>query len=148
MPYFEEKRFLNFSAEQLYKLVLDVNNYPKFVPWCSKCKIISSEPNKIVADMDIKFGIFEDSYRSLITHKQTENGFTIEIEQLSGPFLTLDTKWSFVEKDNMSSILEFKIDFEFESNIANKIITPIFSQTTKTMIKAFEERARRIYGNN
>jgi coenzyme Q-binding protein COQ10 len=148
MPQFRDSRTLEYTARQIYDLVIDIEKYPEFVPWCSRCDIVSNQESEIVADLEVSFGPFKKSYISKITHGVLEDGYYIYIEKISGQFRKLDTKWEFRKQGVSSCIVDFKIEFEFESIIASSLISGFFETATKVMIEAFEDRARSIYGNN
>ncbi len=146
MHEFEDSKIMPYTAKELYDLVLDVEKYDAFVPWCSKCNIVDKSEGLITADLYVKSGFISQSYRSNITHGFKDNAYFINIAQLSGPFKYLDTKWSFKEIDKTQTQVRFTIDFEFESEIINKLIGGIFSSSSAKIMKAFEKRAKEIYG--
>lgn len=146
MRKFKDSKILGYTAKQLYELVLDVEQYDKFVPWCSKCEVISKSEGQITADLSVKSGFISKSYRSSIAHGSNLDGYFIEINQISGPFKYLDTKWYFKKMDDAKTKVDFAIDFEFESEIINMVIGGIFSNTSEKIIEAFEKRAKEIYG--
>lgn len=148
MPYFRDSRIVNYTAEQMYDLVMDIEKYPEFVPWCNNCTILSREENYIIAELEASFGIFRKSYLSKINHGLKDSNYYVHIEKISNQLKKLDTKWEFKKENELSSLVNFEIDFELESIIANNLISSIFHNTTKTIIEAFENRARRIYGHN
>ena len=45
MPTHSETRTLPYSARQMYDLVADVTQYPKFLPWCAATRVRSLEEN-------------------------------------------------------------------------------------------------------
>lgn len=143
---FKDSRTLNYTARQLYDLVLDVEQYNKFVPWCSKCVIISRSEHEIIADLSVKSGFITKTYRSQIKHGVENENYFIEINQLTGPFKHLYTKWLFEKKEKNSTYISFKIEFAFESELLNKLIGGIFEHASRSMIEAFEKRAKVIYG--
>lgn len=145
MPSFSETKILNYTARQLYDLVLDVKQYPKFVPWCEECKVLSIKEREIIAEVTAAFGPFKKSYTSLIKHGTYDENYFVKVEQLTGPFEFLDTEWVFEKHDKFSSKINFNISFEFESNLVNGLISGIFENATKEMIIAFEQRAKEIY---
>lgn len=160
MPRFSDTRRLNFTARQIYDLVIDVEKYHEFVPYCSKCNITGREENLIYADMEVSFGFYQKSYSSRIEYGVRERdsevmlnqvqdirsqGYFISITQVSGPFTKLNTDWTFVKDGKNACVVQFDIEFEFESGIANMLIGSVFDEATKIMINAFEERARSIY---
>ena len=67
MPSASIKKEISCSKENLIKMVLDIEKYPDFVPWCIKGKIyeIKDKGNKIeiIADLTIGKGFFNETYR-------------------------------------------------------------------------------------
>lgn len=143
---FNDSRILEYTAKQLYNLVLDVEKYNEFVPWCKKCKIISQNSEEIVADLYVKSGFISQNYRSSIKHDKLGDGYFIDVRQISGPFKYLHTSWNFKKVDKQSTEVNFIIEFEFASEIITALSGPVFNSTSHKMIGAFEKRAKEIYG--
>ncbi len=149
MPSHKEVKTLNYTPKQILDLVMDIENYPKFLPWCIGAKITKNiDKNNLEADLAIKFkGIFQ-KYSSHVTLTQTsKNSFEIKAIAIDGPFRNLINLWHIKEvKENKNSTnVDFFIDFEFSSKILNKMIGPFFEKATNKMIQAFEERALELY---
>ncbi|MDX2050709.1 MAG: type II toxin-antitoxin system RatA family toxin [Rickettsiaceae bacterium] len=148
MPKFLESKKLDYTAYELYSLVIDIEKYPEFVPWCTEATILSNSENTVIAELFIKFGFVSHSYKSKIMHDKTDEGYFVNITQEEGPFKYLNTRWQFKKDGNRSSIVDFEIELELDSQIHNLILEGFFPTATKIMINSFEERARRIYGTN
>ena len=62
MPAHSETRHLPYSAEQMYALVADVANYPKFLPWTAAARVRSvtemGDHAVMLADLVISFKVF------------------------------------------------------------------------------------------
>lgn len=84
MPNFTDTRRLNFTARQIYDLVIDVEKYHEFVPYCSKCNITGREKNLIYADMEVSFGFYQKSYSSRIEHGILESDSDVIPPTISG----------------------------------------------------------------
>ena len=146
MPKFSEKKILPHSAEKLYSLVMDIEKYPEFLPWCKSAKIIEIiSENNLRADLLINFKGFFERYRSDVKHGETVNGgYFIDVVAIEGPFKKLINQWKITDLKNGSCEIEFFIDFEFNSVILSKVIGVIFEKATHKMMSAFEERAKQI----
>ena len=46
MPSHQETRILPYSAEQLFDLVMDIEKYPEFLPWCLGARINARKKNE------------------------------------------------------------------------------------------------------
>ena len=134
----------------MFDLVMDVEKYPQFLPWCLAAKITKRFPAKefrdhLEADLAISFKGFTQKYSSDIRASKTiDNEFLISVAAIDGPFKSLVNSWQFKDISGGCEI-EFFIDFEFRSMILGKMIGMIFEKATSKMIDAFEKRAQEIY---
>jgi len=141
MPTHHEKRFLPQTADQLFDLVSDIEDYPKFLPWCVALRVTSNENDVIRADMVIGFKMIREKFTSKVTLTPKER---IDVEYLDGPFRYLENRWLFIEKEGGCEI-DFFIDFEFRSRLLQKIMEPLFHEAVRRMVRAFEKRAAERY---
>ena len=147
MPSHKEIKILPHSAKQMFDLVMDVESYPQFLPWCLAAKITNRfSDNHINADLVINFKGFSQKYSSDIrAGKINDDQLLINVVAIDGPFKSLVNSWQFQDlpssNDEASCRVEFFIDFEFKSIILGKIIGTIFEKATNKMIDAFEKRA-------
>tara|TARA_R110002072_G_scaffold126395_1_gene263224 strand:+ start:2916 stop:3344 length:429 start_codon:yes stop_codon:yes gene_type:complete len=141
MPTHHETRFLPHTADQLFDLVSDIEDYPNFLPWCVALRVTSHEDNVIKADMVVGFKMIREKFTSRVTLTPKER---IDVEYLDGPFRYLENRWLFVDKDGGCEI-DFFIDFEFRSRLLQKIMEPLFHEAVRRMVRAFEKRAAERY---
>ena len=141
MPTHHETRFLTQTAEQLFDLVSDVDDYPNFLPWCVALRVTSRDDNEIRADMVVGFKMLREKFTSRVTLTPKER---IDVEYLDGPFRYLENRWLFIDKDGGCEI-DFFIDFEFRSRLLRKIMEPLFHEAVRRMVRAFEKRATERY---
>lgn len=148
MPSHKEVKILNYPPEQILNLVLDIEKYPEFLPWCIGAKITKTiSSNELEADLAISFKGFFQKYSSNVTWKELElNSFEIRAVAIDGPFKNLVNIWHIKEipGEDGKALVDFFIDFEFKSMLLNKMITPLFTKATDKMIQAFEKRAKTI----
>lgn len=143
MPTHAEKRVLPYSKEQLFDLVIDVEKYPQFLPWCIGCRVRKREENLVVADMIIGFKVFRESFTSKVSHQRPDR---IDVAYTDGPFKYLNNHWIFNEMEDGSTEIDFFVDFEFRSRILQAAIGAVFGEAVKKMIAAFEARANQLHG--
>jgi len=147
MPSHKEIKILPRSAKQMFDLVMDVESYPKFLPWCLAAKITSRfSDNHLNADLVINFKGFSQKYSSDIRASKTiDNEFLISVVAIDGPFKSLVNSWQFKDLSSQntdaSCRVEFFIDFEFKSMILGKMIGIVFEKASNKTIDAFEKRA-------
>lgn len=144
MPAHSENRVLPFSASQMFDLVLDVAQYPQFLPWCVATRVKSKDAGdngQMVADMAVGFKMLQERYTSRITFERPGH---IHITDIGGPFKHLETDWVFVERADGCEV-NFNIDFAFSSKLLETVMGGVFTEAAHRMMQAFVTRAEAIY---
>ena len=143
MPQHRQTQRLPYTPEQMYDLVVDVEKYPDFLPWCVASRVKSQAETRMVADLMVGFKVFRERYTSNITMTPKTH---VLVEQSSGPFKHLKNSWAFKPADGDGVEIDFFIDFEFSSAMLQRAVQPVFSEATRRMVAAFEKRAAALYG--
>ena len=148
MPKASVTRLIECKKEQLIDLVLDIDKYPEFVPFCLGSQVYerNTDGNQtlIIADLTIGKGPFKDTYKSDVKFNQNTN--TIKVTNIGGPLRHLENNWKFIESDNGTEIL-FDIDFEIENKFLNLVMTKSFQYGLNKIADAFQKRANDLYQN-
>ena len=148
MPTHAEKRVMPYSADQMYALIADIESYPEFLPWCSGCRIRARQAEGrqevIDADLIISFKVFRERFGSRVILKPDDK--CIDVAYLDGPFKYLNNNWSFHPISDQSCEVDFFVDFEFKSRTLQAIIGMVFNEAMRRIVRAFEDRARTLYG--
>ena len=146
MPTASVKRLIECKKDQLIDLVLDIEKYPEFVPFCLGSHVYQRENNSnqilIVADLTIGKGPFRDTYKSDVKFNKDDS--SINVTNIGGPLRHLENNWKFIESDNGTEIL-FDIDFEIENKFLNLIMTKSFQYGLNKIADAFQKRAQDLY---
>ena len=140
------KKIIPCKKDQLIKMVLDIEKYPEFVPWCLSGKVHSrKESNDLIeikADLKVGKSIINETYTSLVLYYKEKD--KILVTNIDGPLTHLNNEWKFKEINN-STQLEFDIDFELKNNLLNAIMKRSFSFGLNKIADAFEKRALELY---
>lgn len=139
----KEKLLPNLPA-QVFDLILDVESYPEFVPWCESTTIISKTDQEIIAKMKVNYKGFTESYTSRVTTKKTDKNLLVEVKAINGPFKFLNNYWT-ITKENEGCKVDFQIDLEFKSFVLDKMMGLFFTNAADKMIEAFERRAKELF---
>ena len=146
MPKASVKRLIECKKEQLIDLVLDIEKYPAFVPFCIDAKIYEKKEKDnlllIVADLTIGKGPFKDTYKSDIKFNKKED--SIYVTNLDGPLNHLENKWCFKEKNNITEV-SFEVDFELKNEFLNIVMTKSFQFGLDKIADAFQKRAEDLF---
>ena len=149
MPQHNDSRVLPYTADQMYALVADIERYPEFLPWNTAARIRSRQPGPdgselVEADLVISFKVFRERFGSRVTLWPAQK--RIDTEYLDGPFKYLKSGWSFADLPHGSCKVDFFVDFEFRNAILGKVIGVVFGEAMSRIVRAFEDRARALYG--
>ena len=146
MPNASVKRLIECEKKKLIDLVLDIEKYPEFVPFCLDAHVY--EKNKkgdlilIIADLTIGKGPFKDTYKSDVRFNQKDS--SIKVTNIEGPLNYLTNTWHFDERDNGTEIF-FDIDFEIENKFLNIVMIKSFQFGLNKIADAFQKRAETLY---
>ena len=143
MAMVEKSLLIEHSAQQMFDLVDEVEDYPGFLPWCSQTRVDFRDASRTVATLHI-------NYRSVKSHFTTENEKEIplrmRIKLIDGPFRRLEGLWHFRPLAENACKIEFRLSYDFSSKMFEKVIGPVFSQIANTFVDAFVRRADEVYG--
>ena len=146
MPKASVKRSIECKKEQLIDLVLDIEKYPTFVPFCLDTKVYERNEQDdfllIIADLTIGKGPFKDTYKSDVKFNKKED--SIYVTNLDGPLKHLENKWQFKEENNFTEVL-FEVDFELKNHFLNIIMTKSFQFGLDKIADAFQKRAEELF---
>ena len=148
MPKASVKRLIECNKNQLIDLVLDIEKYPKFVPFCLDAHVYERNDKGdlilIIADLTIGKGPFKDTYKSDVKFNKKDN--TIKVTNIGGPLNYLKNSWYFNEHKNGTEIT-FDIDFEIENKFLNIVMTKSFQFGLDKIADAFQKRAEELFNN-
>ena len=140
------KKIIPCKKNQLIEMVLDIEKYPEFVPWCIEGKIYNKNEGKdlITFNGDLKVGksLLNETFSSQVSYYKEKD--KIIVTNLDGPLKHLKNEWIFKTVNNATQ-LEFFIDFELKNPFLNGIMKKSFELGLNKIAKSFEERAVDLY---
>ena len=132
------------SAEQMFKLVDRVEDYPLFLPWCGGSNVSELDDRTLHATVYIDYHHIKQQFT-------TENVRTppnqIDMTLQDGPFKQLEGHWRFIPLSDSACKIEFRLHYEFSSKLLEKLIGPVFHYIANSFVDAFIHRADKIYIN-
>ena len=148
MPFASIKKRIPCSKKNLIEMVLDIEKYPEFVPWCLMSKIHEKTDRgdtiEIKADLTIGKSFFKDTYKSLVIYNKSKD--SIHVTNIDGPLKHLENKWFFRQVEDSSEV-EFHVDFELKNNILNMLMVKSFDIGLKKIADSFENRAIKLFNS-
>ena len=146
MPKASVKRSIECEKKQLIDLVLDVDKYPLFVPFCLDSKVHEKKEQGdlilMIADLTIGKGPLKDTYKSDVKYYKKDD--TIFVTNLDGPLKHLENRWHFKQL-NKTTEVSFEVDFELKNDFLNIIMTKSFQFGLDKIADAFQKRAEDLF---
>ncbi|HNN08912.1 MAG TPA: type II toxin-antitoxin system RatA family toxin [Azospira sp.] len=143
MAQVEKSVLIEHSAQQMFDLVDRVEDYPQFLPWCSRTELKYRDAHKTAATLYINYLSVKSHFT---TENQKETPFLMNIRLVDGPFRRLEGVWRFRPLAENACKIEFQLAYEFSSRMFEKVIGPVFSNIANTFVDAFVKRAAQVYG--
>ncbi|KAH6914942.1 dehydrase and lipid transport-domain-containing protein [Coprinopsis sp. MPI-PUGE-AT-0042] len=153
---YNDSKILPYTPKQMYDVVSDVSSYPKFVPFCTSSRILTTSPKAnsqgqqvLDAELTVGFLSFKESYVSTVTcvpHQTVE-----AVATSSTPlFKALSTTWSFQPQQTRtnatpSTLVSLDLVYDFANPLHAAVSSQFFGQVSQLMIKAFEDRCYEVY---
>ena len=145
MPIKKVVKKFDFPKNELINLILDINNYKDFLPWC-KNSIVTDDREEntkriIFADLEIGYKQIADTYTSEVIFDR-ENSQII-VKPVSGPIKKLTNIWQFKEITKKSCEVNFYIEIELNNFILNTVFEKFFDAGFEKIFTSFENQAKK-----
>jgi len=143
MALVEKSVLIERTPAQMFILVDRVEDYPQFLPWCGGVELHERTAARTAATLRI-------SYRGLKSQFSTENlkeePLLMDIRLTDGPFTHMDGHWRFTPLGDTACKVEFRLHYEFSSQLLEKALGPVFNHIAETFVESFVKRAQKVYG--
>lgn len=162
MKHVKKSVLLWYSAREMYALVVDVESYPKFLPWCDSSAILERHPadaergvpERVTARVGLHFAGVRQSFT---TRNEQSEGEFVRLKLVDGPFSALDGSWVFkpLRQDDaappkpdepVACRIEFDLAYAFSNRAFEAVLSPVFDRVANTFVDSFVKRAAQVYG--
>jgi coenzyme Q-binding protein COQ10 len=148
MHVYETKHPVAHSAGDMFRLVADVERYPKFLPLCEELKLKRRErrddKDVLIATMVVGYKFIRESFTTEVILDAEAR--TIVVHYLDGPFSFLENRWSFRPLTPKTCEVDFYIAYSFRSRLLERLMGVLFDKAVRKYTDAFEARADAVYG--
>ena len=144
MALVEKSVLLPYSAEQMFALVDNVEDYPLYMPWCGGASVEQLGQDTVHATIHINYHQIKHSFT---TQNVRQPPHHINIILQDGPFKHLDGDWHFTALSPSACKIEFKLHYEFSSKLLEKMVGPVFHHVANSFVDAFTLHAEKVYAN-
>ncbi|HEY2560378.1 MAG TPA: type II toxin-antitoxin system RatA family toxin [Caldimonas sp.] len=141
-----------YSPHEIYRLVVDIERYPEFLPWCERVDIIGRDERTVTARLFLGYAGLRHAFT---THNALVPDESVTIGLIDGPFSLLDGHWRFVplplasapsDAAEAACKIEFEMRYAFSNSVLEAAISPVFDRIANTFVDSFVKRAEQVYG--
>ena len=137
-----------YSAAEMYELVTDVEHYPRFLPWCDRAEVLERHEGGITARLGLAYAGVRHSFTTRNDH---EDGRSVIVSLVDGPFSVLNGNWQFKTLgnpavDRPACKVELDLSYGFASHALERVVSPVFDRVANTLVDSFVKRAEQVYG--
>ena len=121
----KQEIIIHHRARDLYKIVLDIEKYSEYIPWCKKIIIKTKSKNEMLADMIVSYRYFLP--QTFTSHVMFDsNKLLINTNYIKGPLKDLSTEWLFKQLEVKKTKIIFNVRFEFQRLLHQKLAELFF----------------------
>ncbi|WFW29569.1 MAG: type II toxin-antitoxin system RatA family toxin [Wolbachia endosymbiont of Menacanthus eurysternus] len=143
---YKKQSTLSCPLDKIFQIVIDIEKYPDFLPWCKAVHIKKKVDDQIIVDLVITFYNFKKKYTSNITFLPPNkiNECWIKVTSTNGIFKYLYNEWKFIPMNKNTTVVKFYIEFKFKSNSLSTILSLVYKYVQNRIIDAFEKRIKKL----
>lgn len=143
MKHVHKTVLLWYSPREMYDLVVNVADYPKFLPWCERGEVIEQREGGMTAKIHLSIAGVRQAFTTRNDHVEAE---AVRMALVDGPFSVLDGGWRFLALGAQACKVEFDLRYAFSSRALELVVSPVFDRIANTFVDAFVKRAEQVYG--
>ena len=151
MKHVKKSVLLWYTPHEIYQLVVDVEKYPEFLPWCERVEVLSRDEQGPTARLHLAYSGIRHAFTTRNVQVPDES---VHIKLVDGPFSLLDGMWLFValplpsapQSAETACKIEFELRYEFSNAILEAAISPVFDRIANTFVDSFVRRAEQVHG--
>lgn len=132
-----------YSQREMFELVNTIEDYPRFLPWCSRSKVISRSDTEVVAELEINWKGMSKSFTTrnvLVPYER------MEMHLVEGPLKHMEGIWQFQPLNNKACKVILDLEFEFAGGFIDRFFQPVFQHIANSLVEAFCKQAVELYG--
>jgi ribosome-associated toxin RatA of RatAB toxin-antitoxin module len=145
-----------YTPREMYDLVVGIEDYPRFLPWCDRAEILERRPDGMTARLSLVWGGLRHAFT---TRNQHRLGERVDVALVDGPFSVLEGSWQFLALGRTASStslddavleracrIEFDLRYVIASGPLEAVVSPVFDRVADTLVDCFVRRAEQVYG--
>lgn len=138
----ERSALVNFSAQQMYALVDDIEQYPQFMQGCIAAEVLSRTETEVTGRLTLgKAGL---KY-SFTTCNRLMPNEAMEMSLVEGPFSSFGATWRFLALKPDACKVSLHMSFEWSVGLLGSAMEKLFQYSANSLVDELVNRAHELY---
>lgn len=138
----QRSALVNYSAQQMFDLVNDIEAYPSYMDGCVSSRILGQDEDWVEAELVLgKAGI----QQAFVTRNVLNSPHTISMQLVDGPFKSLNGLWTFTALAADACKVSFSLDFEMQNRLLGMAAGKLFESVSSKQVDSLVQRAKVVY---
>ncbi|MGI9251785.1 MAG: type II toxin-antitoxin system RatA family toxin [Pseudohongiellaceae bacterium] len=134
---------VEYSDEQMFDLINDIEAYPKFMQGCKEAKVISRKDGEVVGELCLSgSGIT----LRVTTRNQLQRPDKIIMQLVEGDFSKFNAHWEFLPLNEAACKVTLNMEFKLTSKILNLAAGNMLTSSANALVDSLVKRAKEVYG--
>lgn len=134
---------VEYSAQQMFDLINDIESYPQFMSGCIAAELLEKKDNMLEARLTLGKSGFQQSFVTRNTLTPPEK---MVMHFVEGPFSTFEGAWQFQALSDTACKVSLDLEFEFSNPLIAMTAGKWFEESAGKQVDTLCQRAKAIYG--
>ena len=142
MKILQRTALLEVPPRAAYAVVIDVSQYPQFLPGCERVEVLETTPTGLVAEVSVAGKGLQERFVTSNVHQPHE---TVTMYLQQGPFEHLAGEWSFTPLGEVGCRVDLRIEY-IPKGVLARLLAGLADTVANKMVDAFSERILQTHG--
>jgi len=143
MPTLERSALLPYPADQVYRLINDIEAYPQFMKGCIDAEVLVQNEDLIEARLDLQKAGLKQSFT---TRNRLQPPSLIDMELVDGPFSNFSGRWEVQALNEVACKVTLFLNFTLSNRVVSAAAGALFNPVADNLVDALVKRANELYG--
>lgn len=143
MTRIDRSALVPYSATQMFDLVNDIEQYPKFMQGCIAARVIERDTQVLVGELTLGKGGIRQTFT---TRNTLVYGEEMRMQLERGAFKSFSACWHFKSLAPAACKVSLEMEFEFASGLMDFALEKLFAASANSLVDSLVARAQQVYG--
>ena len=134
---------VEYSSEQMFDFVNDIEKYPGYMQCCKEATVIEQRENELIGMWVFKKAGIKQEFT---TRNRLNRPHSIDMELVEGKFKHFSSRWTFEPLAQNACKVSLNMEFEFDLSLVDFAAEKLLSSSANSLVDSLVSRAKQVYG--